>query len=160
MLYLLSPKPKYKTNFTNCIQEALNARHYTHTDNDDWDLVWREKEFIPDIYAAKLTPTQKVNHFKNWQELCRKDQLIRNLKKHKKQLERDGKTSEANTYNFYPQTYILPHEYVIFVDEFKRMQQENNKNIWIMKPTGKAQGKGIFLLNRLAQAAQWDNHHA
>ena len=27
--------------------------------------------------------------------------------------------------------------------------------MWIMKPTGKAQGKGIFLINKLAQVKKW-----
>jgi len=27
--------------------------------------------------------------------------------------------------------------------------------MWIMKPTGKAQGKGIFIINRLAQIKKW-----
>jgi len=48
--------------------------------------------------------------------------LIRNLKKHKKNLEREGKQAEALSFNFYPQTFILPSEYVIFADEFKKCQ--------------------------------------
>jgi hypothetical protein len=31
----------------------------------------------------------------------------------------------------------------------------DNKNVWIMKPTGKSQGKGIFLFNKLSQISQW-----
>lgn len=29
-----------------------------------------------------------------------------------------------------------------------------------MKPTGKSQGKGIFLFNKLSQVSQWQNHSA
>ena len=90
--------------------------------------------------------------------MCRKDALIRNLKKHKKQLERDGKGNEAAEYDFYPMTYVLPAEYVLWVEEFKRGQSSTEgKQVWIMKPTGKSQGKGIFLLNRVGQANQWDS---
>ena len=50
-----------------------------------------------------------------------------------------------------PNTYILPGDYTIFVEEFRR-----NPNImWIMKPSSKAQGKGIFLVNKLNQLKQW-----
>lgn len=35
---------------------------------------------------------------------------------------------------------------------------DEKKNVWIMKPTGKSQGKGIFLFNKLSQIAQWENH--
>jgi hypothetical protein len=64
-------------------------------------------------------------------------------------------------YNFYPQTYILPSEYVIFADEFKKMQSVlDSRNVWIMKPTSRSQGKGIFLFNKLAQISHWENHSA
>ncbi|CDW91503.1 probable tubulin polyglutamylase ttll1 [Stylonychia lemnae] len=50
-----------------------------------------------------------------------------------------------------PNTYILPGDYTIFVEEFRR-----NPNImWIMKPSSKAQGKGIFLVNKLNQLKKW-----
>lgn len=77
----------------------------------------------------------------------------------KKQL---SMTSYYWRYNFYPQTFILPNEYVLFADEFKRHLSSlpDSRNIWIMKPTGKSQGKGIFLFNRLAQVSQWENHSA
>jgi tubulin polyglutamylase TTLL9 len=36
----------------------------------------------------------------------------------------------------------------MFVEEFKR-----SGGVWIMKPIGSAQGKGIFLFNKLSQAS-------
>ncbi len=44
-----------------------------------------------------------------------------------------------------PMTYILPGDYTIFVEEFKK----NPNTTWIMKPTSRAQGSGIFLVNKL-----------
>jgi tubulin polyglutamylase TTLL1 len=44
-------------------------------------------------------------------------------------------------------TYILPGDYTIFVEEFKK----NPNTTWIMKPTSRAQGSGIFLVNKLKQ---------
>ena len=55
-------------------------------------------------------------------------------------------------YNFFPTTYNLPGDYSLFVEEFKKSQ-----GVWIMKPVGKSQGRGIFLFNKLAQIAQWKN---
>ncbi len=49
--------------------------------------------------------------------------------------------------HFFPITYNLPGEYSIFYEEYKR----NPKSVWIMKPVGKAQGKGIFLFNKISQ---------
>ena len=59
--------------------------------------------------------------------------MVKNLKKHKKQLEREGKGSEAATFDFFPLTYNLPSDYSLFVEEFKR-----TGNVWIMKPIGKS----------------------
>ena len=86
---------------------------------------------------------------------------------------------EAAKYDFVPVTFVLPGDYALFVEvracvspavlalpkcmfalgnavwlrwqEFKR----HPGALWIMKPIGKAQGKGIFLLNKLSQVAQW-----
>ena len=76
--------------------------------------------------------------------------MVKNLKRHKKQLEREGKAHEANSFDFFPTTYNLPGDYSLFVEEFKRCGQ-----VWIMKPIGKSQGKGIFLFNKLQHIAQW-----
>ena len=47
----------------------------------------------------------------------------------------------------------MPTDYGVFVEEFK--QQHGSSAIWIMKPIGKAQGKGIFLFNKLSQIQDW-----
>jgi len=36
-----------------------------------------------------------VNHFRNHYELTRKDLMVKNLKRHKKQLEKEGKYDDA-----------------------------------------------------------------
>ncbi len=46
---------------------------------------------------------------------------------------------------FISTSYVLPQEHALFQEEFKR----NPGSIWIMKPVGKAQGKGIFLINKM-----------
>jgi len=117
-----------------------------------WDIYWTEKEWIHEVMDhIHLGPNQKVNHFRNYYELCRKDNLIKNLKKHKRILEKEGKLDDAAEYNFFPSTFHLPSEYSLFCEEFKK----NTNNVWIMKPIGKAQGKGIFLFNKLSQVSQW-----
>lgn len=37
-------------------------------------------------------PQSKVNHFRGWNELCRKDALSKNLKKFKRGLDKQGNT--------------------------------------------------------------------
>ena len=86
--------------------------------------------------------------------------MYKNLKRFRKQLEKEGKMEEASKYNFFPQTYNMPAEYAIFLEEYKKSQN----NLWIMKPVnyninkvGKAQGRGIFLITNLNQISQWKN---
>jgi len=98
---------------------------------------------------------QKINHFRNNYELTRKDHLIKNLKRHKKNLERDGKFDDCQKMDFWPLTYNLPSDYCLFVEEFKKNQDKNI--VYIMKPISKSQGKGIFLFSKLNQITQWRN---
>lgn len=48
---------------------------------------------------------------------------------------------------------MLPQDYNIFLEEFRR----SGGGTWIMKPTSAAQGKGIFLVNRLTQLKKWSD---
>jgi tubulin polyglutamylase TTLL9 len=54
---------------------------------------------------------------------------------------------------------VLPGDYALFVEEFKRSQANGICNIWIMKPIGKAQGKGIFLITKLKDISRWKSEH-
>jgi hypothetical protein len=70
-------------------------------------------------------------------------------------LEKEGKIDEDAQINFIPQTFYLPSEYYLFVEEFKRLASSDNKILWIMKPISKCQGKGIFIISKLNQIALW-----
>lgn len=76
--------------------------------------------------------------------------MVKNLKRYKKELEKEKDLSNFDPMinlklDFYPQTFVLPGEYSIFVEEFHR-----NPNVtWIVKPASRSQGKGIFLLRKI-----------
>lgn len=74
--------------------------------------------------------------------------MVKNVKRFQKVCKANG-TFEGM--DFIPTTYSLPGEYALFVEEFRRFPQAT----WIMKPTSKAQGKGIFLINKLSQLRKW-----
>ena len=77
--------------------------------------------------------------------------MVKNLKRFKRQYERDQNKAEAAKWDFFPTTFVLPSEYHMFVEEFKRKPG----TIWIMKPAGRAQGKGIFLFTDLKDITDW-----
>jgi hypothetical protein len=61
-----------------------------------------------------------------------------------------GVQAEAEEFDFFPLTFSLPGEGALFTRAFKE-----HGGVWIMKPVGRAQGKGIFLVNKLSQIEGW-----
>ena len=69
-----------------------------YSDND-FDCNWSEKNFFSiDQQTTQgyhpLAPHQKVNHFPNNYELTRKDLMYKNLRRYKKQIEKENKQEE------------------------------------------------------------------
>ncbi|XP_069740803.1 probable tubulin polyglutamylase TTLL9 isoform X5 [Narcine bancroftii] len=83
--------------------------------------------------------------------LTRKNFMVKNLKRFRKQLDREQGKLEAAKCDFFPKTFELPVEYHLFVEEFKR----NPGITWIMKPVARSQGKGIFLFRKLKDIIDW-----
>uniref|UniRef100_A0A8D8YG70 Polyglutamylase complex subunit TTLL1 n=2 Tax=Cacopsylla melanoneura TaxID=428564 RepID=A0A8D8YG70_9HEMI len=107
-----------------------------------------------------MNDQQIINHFPNHYELTRKDLLVKNIKRYRKELEREGNPlAEKSTefpgryvhLDFIPITFILPADYNMFVEEYRK----NPASTWIMKPCGKSQGNGIFLINKLSKLKKW-----
>lgn len=143
---------RYKTFLHNTIGDVLKARGWVEVkDEGEWDLYWCDVSWMREHFDhCYLEEHQRICHFRNHYELSRKNLMAKNLKRLKKQLEKESKL-EAAKCDFFPTTYELPSEYHIFVEEFKR----NPGNIWIMKPAGKAQGRGIFLFRKLKDITDW-----
>mmetsp|Transcript_32475 Transcript_32475/g.52602 ORF Transcript_32475/g.52602 Transcript_32475/m.52602 type:complete len:444 (+) Transcript_32475:184-1515(+) len=147
------PNVTFRCSLKNTIYDVLKSKGWTETDSDtEWDFNWADKGWIHEhMDKMHLEEHQRVNHFRNHYELTRKDLLVKNLKRAKKALEREGQLEEAASYDFFPATFVLPGEYSMFVEEFKKMPG----TVWIMKPIGKSQGKGIFLITKLSQISDW-----
>jgi len=132
---------------------VMKARGWkeTESDDNDWDVCWADREWVYEMFdTMRLDSWQRLNHFRNGRELCRKDLMVKNLKRKKRALEKEGKADEAEAFDFFPTTFVLPKEYAMFVEEFKVAG-----GVWIMKPIGSAQGKGIFLFSRLSEISEW-----
>lgn len=148
---------KFKCAFHNTIYDVFKSRGFKETDSDlGWDIFWCDKQWIHDTFDhVRLQPQQRVNHFRNHYELTRKDLMIKNIKRAQKQAQKEGHLQEAQGYaSCSPLTFFLPIEYSMFVEEFKK--QQSSGAVWIMKPIGSAQGKGIFLVDKLSQVSAWN----
>ena len=65
-------------------------------DSEDWDILWVERDAIYEIMNNyHLAPHQRINHYRNHFELTRKDLMVKNLKRYKKQIEKEGRFDEA-----------------------------------------------------------------
>jgi len=143
---------RYCCTFTNTIADVLAGRGWREVGEDmEWDFVWADREWVYSAFdKMHLEQWQRLNHFRNGRELCRKDLMAKNLKRRRRALEKEGRMDEAAAYDFIPTTFVLPREYSMFVEEFKKIG-----GVWIMKPIGSAQGKGIFLFTRLSEISDW-----
>ncbi|KAJ4460001.1 putative tubulin tyrosine ligase [Paratrimastix pyriformis] len=148
---------RFRSSLRNTVLDVMRHRGWKETDAEvDWEIFWAEREWIHQCFDhVRLNDVQRVNHFRNHYELTRKDLLIKNLKRMKKQLEREERALEASKFDFFPGTYVLPQEFGMWKEEFKQRQGVT----WIMKPIAKSQGKGIFLVNKLSQVTDWKRDH-
>lgn len=80
----------------------------------------------------------------------------RNIRRYRREMLKSG-TSIAKCIrgtflylDFIPTTYVLPVDYHLFLEEYRR-----NPSTWIVKPCGKSQGAGIFLIDKLSQLKKW-----
>lgn len=71
--------------------------------------------------------------------------MVKNMKRASRALDKEGRGAEMD---FFPKTYILPSDFGLFREEFNR-----TGGVWIMKPCGRAQGRGIFMVDKLNQVA-------
>ena len=123
-LSLCSPI-RFKTVLRNTILDVFRGDKasgnfgWTESHSEtDWDIFWTNKEWIRMIYdKIHLDHTQKVNHFRNFYELTRKDLLVKNLKRSKRSLmAKKGRESEGEEYDFFPDTFCLSEDCRVLTD--------------------------------------------
>ncbi|NXQ98326.1 TTLL1 polyglutamylase, partial [Sagittarius serpentarius] len=63
-------------------------------ENEDWNFYWMSVQTIRNVFSVetgyRLSDDQIVNHFPNHYELTRKDLMVKNIKRYRKELEKEG----------------------------------------------------------------------
>ncbi|KAF5217082.1 putative tubulin tyrosine ligase [Trypanosoma cruzi] len=140
--------------------------------SEDWHFFWMNVGRVRSIFSTaeyRLTDTQIINHFPNHYELTRKDLMYKNIKKYirdpnnaqlmvrytppcRAPYEWSEKPSGWLRFvDCVPVTYNIPNDFQMFTQEFRRQPCST----WIVKPTSRSQGRGIFLINRITQLKRW-----
>ncbi|KAI8616579.1 hypothetical protein BC830DRAFT_192520 [Chytriomyces sp. MP71] len=143
----------------SCLLTNFKKRGWQQGSENDWNFYWAGIGNFRSITSLetgyRLADNQIINHYPNNLELTKKDLMVKNIKRFRKDLERNNVAIAGDAkykyLDFLPTTFTLPGDYNLFVEEFKRFPN----NVWIMKPTDKARGIGIFIINKLAQIKKW-----
>ena len=127
-------------------------------EEEDWCLYWTDTSVAIER-VMRLKPLQKINHFTGMLEICRKKALARNLRRVAAKL--------PASFDFAPQTFVLPEELEAFsdavkgnrasaarkgADRKKKKSAKTRATTFILKPDAGCQGKGITLVQTEAQA--------
>ncbi|KAK2709771.1 polyglutamylase complex subunit TTLL1-like [Artemia franciscana] len=160
----MSKQVTFTTDFDKSVVTVNFAKRgwLQATEGDSWNFYWASthtsRNFFNSDSPHRFHDYQIINHFPNHYELTRKDLMVKNMKRYKREMERDKdkteKTEEEEySLHFLPTTFVVPADYNLFVEEYRR----NPLSTWIMKPCGGSQGTGIFLVNKLSKMKKWSN---
>ncbi|KAG8524134.1 putative tubulin polyglutamylase TTLL9 [Galemys pyrenaicus] len=145
---------RFKTTLVNTLMDVLRHRPgwVEVKDEGEWDFYWCDVSWLRENFDhTYMDEHVRISHFRNHYELTRKNYMVKNLKRFRKQLEREAGKVEAAKCDFFPKTFEMPCEYHLFVEEFRK----NPGITWIMKPVARSQGKGIFLFRKLKDIMDW-----
>jgi tubulin polyglutamylase TTLL1 len=106
-------KLKWKTDLNvSVVTENFQERGWNECADEDenWNIYWACVNTVRNIFNGKtftkLSDNQIINHFPNYYELTRKDYMAKNIKKYKKQLQKENKNLDY--LDFLPLTFVLP----------------------------------------------------
>ncbi|XP_074067951.1 putative tubulin polyglutamylase TTLL9 isoform X2 [Macrotis lagotis] len=145
---------RFKCSVMNTLMDVLRHRPgwVEVKDEGEWDFYWCDVSWLRENFDhIYMDEHVRISHFRNHYELTRKNYMVKNLKRFRKQLERDVGKLEAAKCDFFPKTFELPSDYHLFVEEFRKTPGIT----WIMKPVARSQGKGIFLFRKLKDIIDW-----
>uniref|UniRef100_A0A8C3EUW8 Polyglutamylase complex subunit TTLL1 n=1 Tax=Corvus moneduloides TaxID=1196302 RepID=A0A8C3EUW8_CORMO len=114
-------------------------------ENEDWNFYWMSVQTIRNVFSVeagyRLSDDQIVNHFPNHYELTRKDLMVKNIKRYRKELEKERK--------FVPVTFMLPADYNLFVEEFRKNPSNSKTSSFVSQSSKEAYVISLYINNPL-----------
>uniref|UniRef100_T1JCA3 Tubulin--tyrosine ligase-like protein 9 n=1 Tax=Strigamia maritima TaxID=126957 RepID=T1JCA3_STRMM len=123
-----------------CIERGWIAYDEDIHGRNQWNLWWKASRWPPGTNASRFIPGQYINHIPHGGRITRKDTLARQL--------RCMSRVYGNVYSFSPLAFVLPHEFLKFINEYNKFKDTAN-NFWICKPTDQSGGQGILIFNNI-----------
>ena len=112
------------------------------------NVYWIDIATIHERFKTIL-PWQVINHFPGMPNIARKNRMGQNLNKMLKIFPQE--------YSYYPRTWVLPSELNDFRSQFDANGNAIGNKIYIIKPDGGCQGRGIFLTRTWDLVPQSEN---
>lgn len=119
----------------------------TNSYDGKWHIYWADSGRAIEKVVSKAKSYQRVNHFPGMVNIYRKNYLSRSIS-------RMQRLVSQGEYSFYPKTWILPYD---LRKCCSYLDKGNGENCVIIKPSGGAQGKGIFLSMSSSQLTEDQN---
>ena len=80
-----------------CITANFERRNWIKATDEDWNIYWASVHSIRNLFhpenGTRLSDQQMVNHFPNHYELTRKDLMVKNFKRFRREFEKDAVAS-------------------------------------------------------------------
>ena len=128
--------------------EALDKKLWSAGSADQWDTCWHIGMPNSDVFDT-LLPTQTINHIPGNSALTIKSSLYDTLEEASQRLQG---TDEANRYDFYPETFLMPQDYF----SYQERAAQHPDWLWIQKPKNLSRGRGIEVVKHPANVPHDD----
>jgi len=133
-------KEKYQLKYwgfdkvVSVVVKCIFEKHgFKPTQKFEWNIMMTSR-FLNLGIIRKMNQYQRISRFPNCHEITRKDKMYTNHLKMKRRFPQE--------FDYIPLTFRLPNEYPDFVKHFV----QNEKSVWIVKPSKLSRGRGISLI--------------
>ncbi|OHT17429.1 Tubulin-tyrosine ligase family protein [Tritrichomonas foetus] len=127
------------------VKEAFQEAEIELTDNINAPIIWWDGDIKTRDFET-LGPTQRINKIPGMDYICFKSTTIHAFNQMRRMF--------PNLYNFFPSSFLLPHQYTDLQRAHNYLQGKAKSPItWIIKPRNGCCGNGIKLIQHIYELA-------